>query len=133
MEALLKQVIEKDFKPSNFTVYSIIEDDGFVAELEGMFDKKFAIDDFEYVVLDLSTKEKNGILYRMHFMMDRIADLKQLIEKEIQDNPLKPKSRVYVNKEKCYIFVIKLKEFDLKERIDKMKIGDEDNSSPITE
>lgn len=125
METLLKQVMDKDFKKSNFTVYSILDEDGFISELHGMFNVNYSIDDFEYIMLDLSIKEKNAILYRMTFMMDKLRDLRHLIEKEIQDNPLKPKARVYVDKEKCFVFVAKLKEFNLKERINEIKKGDE--------
>ena len=125
MEMLLQQVREKDFKPSNFSVYSIIEEDGFVIELEGIFNEKYSVDDFEYMVLDLSIKEKNGISYYMSYMTNRIQDLKNKIEIEIQDNPSKPKARVYVNREKCFISIVKLKEFNLKDRIMETKIGDE--------
>jgi len=125
METLLQQVRVKDFKPSNFSVYSIIEEDGFITELEGMFNEKYSVDDFEYMVLDLSIKEKNGILYYMSYMTNRIQDLKNKIEKETQDNPLKPKARVYINREKCFISIVKLKEFNLKDRIGEIKIGDE--------
>lgn len=129
MEALVKQITEKKFKNSNFTVYSIIEDDGFITELEGMFNEKYVVDDFEYTVLDLDIKEKNGLLYYMSWMTERVNDLKKLIEKEIQDDPLKPKARVYVNRDKCYIFVVKLKDFDLLERIEN-KNGDEQDCTP---
>ncbi len=122
---LLQQVREKDFKPSNFSVYSIIEEDGFIIELEGIFNEKYSVDDFEYMVLDLSIKEKNGISYYMSYMTNRIQDLKNKIEIEIQDNPSKPKARVYVNREKCFISIVKLKEFNLKDRIMETKIDDE--------
>jgi hypothetical protein len=125
MEMLLQQVREKDFKPSNFSVYSIIEEDGFIIELEGIFNEKYSVDDFEYMVLDLSIKEKNGISYYMSYMTNRIQDLKNKIEIEIQDNPSKPKARVYVNREKCFISIVKLKEFNLKDRIMETKIDDE--------
>lgn len=133
MEALVKQITEKKFKNSNFTVYSIIEDDGFITELEGMFNEKYVVDDFEYTVLDLDIKEKNGLLYYMSWMTERVNDLKKLIEKEIQDDPLKPKARVYVNRDKCYIFVVKLKEFDLLERIENKNGDIQESVSPDLE
>jgi len=123
MDLLLQQVIDKPFKPSNFTVYSILEEDGFIDELEGMFNTKFEVSDFEYIMLDLSVKEKNGILYRMSTMMNRIKELRNLLEKEIQDGPRNVKARVYVDKKECYVFVAKLKEFDLKGRIMATKKG----------
>lgn len=132
MEALLEQITVKKFKPSNFTVYNIVEDKGFITELEGMFNKRFSIENFEYMVVDLTIKETNGLLYYMSSIMNRINDLKKLIEVQIQDDPLKPMARVYVNNEKGYVFIFKLKEFDLIERILKTKIGDKHESlSPI--
>ena len=129
MESLLVQVLEKTFKPSNFTVYSIIEEDGFVSELYGMFGERYLVDDFEYIVLDLSKKEQNAILYRMSFMTEKIKELKNIIEKSTQEDPLKPKARVCVNKEKCFILIVKLKEFNLQNEI--KKVGDKfNNSSP---
>lgn len=132
MEALLEQITVKKFKQSNFTVYNIVEEKGFVTELEGMFNKRFSIEDFEYMVIDLTVKETNGLLYHMSSIMNRIKDLKKLIENDIQDDILKPKARIYVNNEKGYVFIFKLKEFDLIERILKTKIGNEqESSSPI--
>lgn len=119
MEALLEQIKSKKFKPSNFTVFSIIEDDGFVLDLERIFGGKYVVDDFEYLVLDLSIKEKNGVKYYMSFMTEKINGLKELIEHETQDDSNKPKARIYVNRDKCFIFIVKLKEFDLLERLNK--------------
>lgn len=117
MELLLKQIVDNKFKPSNFTVYSILDEEGFIIELEGMFNTKILVDDLEYMLIELTTKEKNGILYRMSFMTDTINELKELIEKKIQDNPLKSKSLVYVDKTKPFIFIAKLKDFNLQERV----------------
>lgn len=132
MEELLKQLVDKPFKPSNYTVYNIIEDDGFISELFGMYNEIYGVGDFEYIMFDLTIKEKNGILYRMSFMMNKFAEIKKIIEKEIQDNPLKPKARLYVDKDKCFAFVVKLKEFDLKNRLlltGKIKIDNDDNTT----
>lgn len=134
MEELLNQLMGKPFKPSNYTVYSILEEDGFVTELFGMYNEIYGVSDFEYLMFDLSVKEKNAILYRMSFMMNKLVELKKIIEKDIQDDYLKPKARLYVNKEKCFVFVVKLKEFDLKERLiklGKIKIDNDENSLPI--
>ena len=36
METLLKQITADKFKPSNFTVFNIIDDSGFIEELIGI-------------------------------------------------------------------------------------------------
>ena len=41
MENFLKQIREREFKPSNFSVYGMIENDGYIIELEGMFGKRY--------------------------------------------------------------------------------------------
>lgn len=128
MESLLKQVIDKPFKTSNFTVYSILEEDGFISELKGMFGKTYSVDDFEYVLIDLTDKEKNGILYRMSFMMNKLDDLKKFLEVEIQEDKQKTKTKLFVDKNKTFVFVASLKEFNLKERINSVKKSDELNS-----
>lgn len=125
METLIQQINEKKFKPSNFSVYSILEEDGFIGELQILFNTKYSVDDFEYILIDLSVKEKNGIKYCMSFMTDKIAGLRNLLEVEIQDDPKKSKVRVYVDKEKFFIFVAKLKDFDLHDRLKKTKICDD--------
>ena len=124
MNNLVQQVQEKNFKNSNFTVYSIVEEDGFISELNGMFGEKYTIDELEYIILDLSVKEKNALFYRMSIIMDKIIDLKRIIEKESQKDGLKPKSRVIVNKDKMFILVVKLKEFDLQGMLSKMTNDD---------
>lgn len=125
MKEFLEQINTKEFKPSNYTVYCMLEEDGFIDELRGMFNVKYSIEDIEYILIDLSEKEKNGILYRMSFMTNRLKELKIFIEQEIQDDPKKQKSRVFINKEKSFVFIAKLKDFDLHERINKIKICEE--------
>lgn len=122
METLLKQITVEKFKPSNFTVFNMIDDTGFVDELKGMFGKDYSIEDFEYMVFDLSIREKNAILYRMSSVLNRFKDLRKLIEKDLQDDPNKPKVRLYIDKDKSIAIIVKLADFDLVERVNKIKI-----------
>lgn len=119
MENFLKQIREREFKPSNFSVYGMIENDGYIIELEGMFGKRYGVDDFDYMVMELTEKEKNALLYRMSIITDKIKNLKEFIEVKIQEDRLKPKVRVYVNYDKRYMIIVKLKEFDLKSILEK--------------
>ena len=50
---------------------------------------------------------------------------KYLIEKDLQDDPNKPKARMYIDKEKSIVMIVKLKDFDLPNRIANMKKSDE--------
>lgn len=119
MENFLKQIRERDFKPSNFSVYGMIENDGYTIELEGMFGRRYSVDDFDYMVMELTEKEKNALLYRMSIITDKIKNLKEFIEVKIQEDRLKPKVRIYVNYDKRYMIIVKLKEFDLKGILEK--------------
>jgi hypothetical protein len=69
----------------------------------------------------LSNKEKNAIYYRMSLILDKFKELRKLIEEDLQDDPNKPKVRLYIDKDKSYAFIVKLKTFDLVERIEKYK------------
>lgn len=122
METLLKQITVEKFRPSNFTVFNMIDDTGFVDELKGMFGKDYSIEDFEYMVFDLSIREKNAILYRMSSVLNRFKDLRKLIEKDLQDDENKPKVRLYIDKDKSIAIIVKLVDFDLVDRINKIKI-----------
>lgn len=120
MKELLKQITKDKFKPSNYTVYNMIDDNGYIDELKGMFKKDYDIKDFEYMFFDLSISEKNAIFYWMSSVLNTFRDLKYLIEHELQDDPDKPKAKLYVDKEKSTVMIVKLKEFDLVERVGKL-------------
>lgn len=129
METLLKQITVTSFKPSNFTVYNMIEDKGFITELMAMFNRDFSVEDFEYMIFKLEKKEKNGIYYRMSSVLNRFKDLKKLVEVGLSDDPNKPKCRLYIDKDNTIVMLVKLKEFDLVDKIEKMKNGDEQESN----
>lgn len=120
MKELLKQIRTDKFKPSNYTVYNMIDDNGYVDELRGMFKEEYNIDDFEYMFFDLSISEKNAIFYRMSCVLNIFRDIKYLVEHELQDDKDKSKARMYIDKDKSTVMIVKLKEFKLVERVEKM-------------
>lgn len=113
MEKLAKQIIEKGFKPSNFSTYNHAFEKGFVTELEGFVGEKYITDDFEYFTFTLSEQEKNGLLYRMPVVTDRFKDLKKVIEIELQNKPKVSVCRLFIDKDKPTVTIFKLKSFDL--------------------
>lgn len=113
MEELIDQIINSGFKPSLFSIYNYIEDDGFILELKRNFGINFGIDDFEYILLNISEKDRNGVRYRMKSILSKFEELKDFVEIDCQENKTKPKSKVYINKDGGFVFVIKLKEFNL--------------------
>ena len=126
METLLKQITADKFKPSNFTVFNIIDDSGFIEELIGMFNIRYSIEDFDYMLFELSTKEKNAIYYRMSSVLKKFKEIKKIIEKQIQDDENKPKAKMIIDKDKSIVMIVKLKEFDLVERLKKIGKKSED-------
>lgn len=125
MKELLKQITSDKFKNSSFTIYNFIEDKGLIEELKGMFSKTYSIEDFEYMIFELSEREKNAIFCRMSIVLNRFNELKKLIEHDLQDDPNKPKVRIFVEKDDKVAFLVKLKEFDLISKINEMKIVNE--------
>lgn len=126
METLLKQITADKFKPSNFTVFNIIDDSGFIEELIGMFNIRYSIEDFDYMLFELSTKEKNAIYYRMSSVIGKFKEIKRIVEKEMQDDQNKPKAKMIIDKDKSIVMIVKLKEFDLVERLKKIGKKSED-------
>lgn len=125
MEEFLKQITVENFKPSTYTVYNMIDDNGYIDELKAMFDERYSVEDFEYMVFELSISDKNAIYYYMSCVLNIFRDIKYLIEKDLQDDPNKPKARMYIDKEKSIVMIVKLKDFDLPNRIANMKKSDE--------
>lgn len=132
MEELLDRIISGTFKPSSYTIYNKLDDDGYIDELEGMFGVRYGVDDFEKFEFTLSTKENNGISYRMSSILGGFEKLKEYIENDLQDDRLKPKAKVYIikgtptchDKKDSRVFIVKLKEFDLTDRIKHNKNGE---------
>lgn len=125
MDEFLKQITAENFKPSTYTVYNMMDDSGYIEELKAMFDERYAVEDFEYMVFELSISDKNAIYYYMSCVLDIFKDIKRLIERELQDDPNKPKARMYIDKEKSIVMIVKLKDFDLPYRVANIKKGDE--------
>lgn len=118
MEHLLEQIKEKGFTPLNFTLFNDLEAHGDIAEMEGMFKRKFSVDDFEYLIFDLTEREKNSIIYRNTVGMDKFNMLKRFIERDIQEDRNMSKSKIIIDKKQARIILIKLYEFDILEAIE---------------
>lgn len=122
MEKLIEQLLKKGFKPAIFSIYNYIEDNGYLAEWEVMFNEKFSIDDFEYTYFDLPINIKNGLKHRNKEIVQSFNDFKKLIEVDLQDNDKKPMSLVIINKDGGTCILINQKRFDLIGKL-KEKVG----------
>lgn len=117
MEELLEQILNKRFKPLRFSMYNEMEMSGDLSELEGIFKTKLSIDDFEYQYIEISERDKNAIKYRVSLGMEKFNMLKRFIEKDIQEDRKKPKSKLLINKDDGIVLLVKFVGFDLKEAV----------------
>ena len=113
MQQLIQQIKEKGFKPMKFAIFNYMDDHGYITEMEGIFKRKFAIDDFEYVSFDLELNEKNGLKYRTHNVLQRFYNLQHLVEVDIQNDKDLVKAKLFILKDEGQVFLVKLSDFDL--------------------
>ena len=131
MEQLIEQIKENKFTPLTFTLFNDLETHGDIAEMEGMFKRKFSVDDFEYLIFDLTEREKNSILYRNVKGMDKFNMLKRFIERDIQEDRNKSMSKINIDKNNGRVMLIKLYDFDIVEAIENEQ-SDEFFEEPTT-
>ena len=113
MESFLKQILHKEFKNCNYTIYNKLQDDGTLREMQSNFGKYFWIDDFEYIFIDFEDNEKVGIRYRNPNMVKPLNKLEAFINIVIQDDHTKPKAFLIIDMDNAFAYVVKLKDFDL--------------------
>lgn len=113
MESFLKQILDKEFKNCNYTIYNKLQGDGIIREMQNNFGKVFWVEDFEYLFIDFEDSEKVGIKYRNPNMMKPLNRLKSFIDITAQDDHTKPKAFFMIDKNNPSAYVVKLKGFDL--------------------
>ena len=117
MQKLIEQIKNKGFKPMKFSIFNYMDDHGYITEMEGIFKRKFAIDDFEYVSFDLELNEKNGLKYRTHNVLQRFYNLQKLIEVDIQVDKNLSEAKLFILKDEGQVFLVKLLNFNVIELI----------------
>lgn len=110
---LLKQINSVPFKNVTFSIFNYIDNEGFVDELCGANKEKYGIDDFEYLKLLISEKEKNGIKFSNKEIVSNFKNFKSYIENDLQEDSI-PKMRVFLIKESGSLIVVRLKNFNIK-------------------
>ena len=118
MKTLITQIKDKGFKPINFSMYNFMDDCGFIAELEAVHKQKLTINDFESIVFELPLNEKNGIIHHIKSVSQKYIDLKKYVEETIQEDKNKPKAMVFIKRDNGSVFLVKMVDFDL---INKLK------------
>lgn len=107
---LLKQIKEKEYKPLRFTIYNYIEDDGYVSEISALKGKKYEIEDFEYVSLDIPEADKIAIKSENTNVLNRYYSFSYYVEHTCQTLP---ECMVFVMKDLGIVFAVKPKNFDV--------------------
>lgn len=110
---LMAQLMTKPFKRLLFTIFNTIEDDGFFAEAKCVNKKNYDMDDFEYILFDISEEDKKAIKSKKTDILSVLNDFKYHIEKERQ--PMFANCRIYVFKDIGSVCAVKLKDFNIKE------------------
>ncbi len=127
MESFLKQILDKEFRNCNYTIYNKLHDNGILREMQSNFGKSFWVDDFEYILINFKDNEKVGMKYRNPNIMVPLNKLEYFINITTQDDYTKPKAFFIIDNDNAFAYVVKLKEFDLiskiKNKPTKKKVG----------
>lgn len=109
-DELLEQLYSKDFSDLRFTVYNFIENDGYVNEISAAHGEKYGIDDFEFMVFDISDEDKKAIKSGNAVTIQRYRAFKHYIEEECQKIP---NCGIFIMKELGIVIAVKLKYYNL--------------------
>ena len=112
-EELLNQLYTREFKRLLFTVYNLIEDDGFVIEASNNNKRDYDMEDFEFFKFDISDEDKKAIKSKKKDILNLLNDFKYMVEKEKQ--PQFAYCRIYVMKDLGSVIAVKTKDFDVKQ------------------
>ena len=102
MRDFYREIKDEDFKSVTFGIFNRIDDDSFPLYLRNQYKEVYSIDDFEYLKFNLDEKEKKSLKKNDSIMQLNLTILRQKLNKD-------DKIRFYVDKEKCEIYVVRLK------------------------
>lgn len=109
-DSLLRQLYDKEFVDLRFTVYNYIESDGYVNEISAAHGKKYDIDDFEFIVFDLSDEERKAIRLGNALVIQKYRAFKHYIENECQEVP---NCGIFIMRDLGIVVAVKLKYYNL--------------------
>ena len=109
-DELLQQLYRKEFNNLRFTVYNFIDSDGYINEISAAHGEKYGIDDFEFIVFDISDEDKKAIKNGNAVTIQRYKAFKYYIEKECQTVP---NCAIFIMKELGIVIAVKLKHYDI--------------------
>ena len=110
-EELYKQLFENQSRELLFTVFNLIEDDGFVIEANNQDKTQYDMDDFDFIKFDISDDDKKAIKCKKSDVLNVLNDFKYEIERVKQKSF--PYCRIYVMKDLGSVIAVKLKLFDV--------------------
>ena len=74
VEDYLKQTISGNFECITRELYDYICEEGFVDDLEKYYNEEYDIDDFEYMLLNISDEDKVGIINNDDDIVEKFND-----------------------------------------------------------
>lgn len=120
MQSFIEQIKEKGFKPLTYSIFGYMDDHGYISEWNCIFKTILTPDDFEYILFTLKESQKNGLKYRTKDVISLFDNLKYLFDVKIQEDEKKAKSKLFILKGEGKVFLVKLKDFDLMEKINNL-------------
>lgn len=109
-DELIDQLYNRDFNNMRFSVYNFIDDDGYVNEISALKGEKYGIEDFSFMVFEISDEDKKSIKSGDSAILQKYKDFKHYIEKECQKIP---QLGIFIMKDLGVVVAVKLKLFDL--------------------
>lgn len=107
---LVKQLLNKDFKNLNFTVYNFIDGNGYVKEMSVIRNEKLDIEDFSFIVFDVPTEQRSEIKSNNYDTIKKYNEFKYYVEKECQQTP---QLCIFIMKELGVVIAVKPKLLDI--------------------
>ena len=109
-DELIRQLYERDFSDMRFSVFNFIDEDGYVNEISALDNEKYGIEDFSFMIFDISDNDKNKIKLSDAATLMKYKEFKYYVEKECQK---KPKLSIFIMKDIGVVIAVKLKTYDL--------------------
>lgn len=110
-DELWNQLLTKPFRGLLFTVYNLIDDEGFVVEARNNDKKDYDMEDFEFLNFDISAEDKKAIKNKKSDILNVLNDFKYEVEKQKQKSFAY--CRIYIMKDLGSVIAVKLKSFDV--------------------
>lgn len=102
IDKYLEQINSGEYSEATNELYDFISTEGWLSELEEFYNTDYSVEDFEYLILDISDKDRNGLIHMDESVVNKFNDLDIKI-KEITSYPYDVLDFIDYDKGKVYI------------------------------